>query len=211
MDQPKILLEMEQFCETNSNIRLMLREVRRYPVGECVMERMSLKTQAMQRIDDMVMFHRFAMSVHKQNGEVIDPVFKQFNSDCGNLFDDIEDDPEMTSGFRMVSPNFNHKEQNRRVGSLADESLVINLWAAIEKFTNRCLGLYYPGRRLSHKWHEIERYLCDRGLNVSNALSYQLIDELRILNNVIKHSYVVDKNLANYKNFAGLQDCRVKQ
>ena len=81
MDQPKILLEMEQFCETNSNVRLMLREVSRYPLGECVMERMSLKTQAMQRIDDMVMFHRFAMSVHKQNGEVVDSVFKRFNSD----------------------------------------------------------------------------------------------------------------------------------
>ena len=192
-NQPKILLEMEQFCKTNNHVRLMVKEICRYPVGECVIERMSLKTQAIQRIDDIVMFHRFAMSAHKNNGEVVDSVFEQFNSDCGNLFDDIEDDLEMVSGFRMVSPNFNHKEQNRRVGSLADESLVINLWATIEQFTNRCLGLYYPGRRLSHKWHEIENYLRDRGLNVSNALSYQLIDELRVLNNVIKHSYVVDK------------------
>lgn len=157
MHKPMTLPEMEKLSEIDTSIKPMLREMYVFPRGTHTESRFLLKQQGIQRINDIVMFHKFVMFVHESSKEIIDPVFEKFNSHYCNLFDNIQGNQEQIAESRTVFQNFNEKEQLRRVGLLADESLVINLWATIEQFANRSINLYKPNTKKSYRWHDIEK------------------------------------------------------
>lgn len=202
MNKPMTLAEIEKLSKFDTSIKSMLREMCRFPTGENSNSRFLLKQQGIQRINDIVMFHKFAMFVHEANREVIDPVFEEFNAHYGNMFDDFQGNQEKIIEGRIVFRNFDEKEQLRRVGLLADESLVINLWATIEQFANRSIGISQPDKGKSYKWPDIESSFLNQGVNLKKSMSYQVVDELRKLNNNIKHTYLVDNKLAELDNFA---------
>lgn len=201
MNKPMTLAEMENLSKVDASIKPMLREMCRFPNGEHGESRFVLKNEGIQRINDIVMFHKFAMCIHEANREIIDPIFEQFNAHYGNMFDDLQEDQEKIAQCRMSFRNFDEKEQLRRVGLLADESLVINLWATIEQFANRSISLSQPNKEKSYKWPEIEKHFLSQGLNLEKAMSYKIVNELRVLNNHIKHTYMVNGKLEKFDNF----------
>lgn len=201
MNKPMTLAEMENLSKVDARIKTMLREMCRFPEGKHKRERSTLKSEGIRRINDIVMFHKFAMYIHEANREIIDPTFEQFNAHYENMFDGIQEDHEKITQCRMTFRNFDEKEQLRRVGLLADESLVINLWATIEQFANRSIGLFQPNKEKSYKWPEIEKHFLNQGLNLEKAMSYKIVNELRVLNNHIKHTYMVAGSLEKFDNF----------
>jgi hypothetical protein len=167
-----------------------------FPAGG---DRMRLRLQSIQRIDDIVMSHRYVMAIYDNNKKQYDPVYKEFNDHHLNMFDDISEDNKHLA--RMAYPNYNWKEEQEQVKAIANESLIINLWATIEQFTNRTLNLVNPDGKASHRWDVVKKDFLNSKIDISTIASYEIINELRVVNNKIKHLYFVDEQLASFENF----------
>ena len=174
-----------------------------FPEGENSSERFDLRQKAKQRIDDIVMFHRYVTTVYESNKTQYEPVYKEFNEHYAHMFDEIPE--EQKHLVRMSFPNFNWKEEQEQVKAISNESLIINLWTTIEQFTNRTLKLVNPEGNSSHRWHVVEQSLSDFGVDVTAISSYNSINELRVVNNKIKHLYYVDEQLSQFESFNGCQ------
>lgn len=212
MKLPMTLNEIEIFSRDDVSLKPLLRETFRFPCDTPETQRNSLRTQAIQRIDDIVMFHRFAMFTHTQSNQVVGPVFEAFNKHYNSMFSHVGNDPEKISSTRLAFRNFNAMVQLRQVECIANESLIINLWATIEQISTRCLAMVSnaaPGKRAPHKWKEIESRYSDINIILENAISYAIIDELRVLNNKIKHSYLVDDELSSFDFFKDQANKRI--
>jgi hypothetical protein len=204
MKTPLTLNEIEILSRDDVSLKPLLRETFRFPCDTPETQRNSLRIQAIQRIDDIVMFHRFAMFTHTQSKQLVAPVFEAFNNHYNSMFDHIGNDPQQVSSARMAFRNFNDVAQLRQVECIANESLIINLWATIEQISTRCLAMVSNsanGKRAPHKWKDIEAHYKDINVTLKNAASYATIDELRVLNNKIKHSYLVDDELSSFDFF----------
>lgn len=78
------------------------------------------------------------------------------------MFDNMGDDQEKISSTRLAFRNFNEVAQLEQIQCIANESLVINLWATIEQILTRCLEIIEnpaPGNRAPHRWDIIEKTL----------------------------------------------------
>lgn len=212
MKPPMTLNEMEVLSRDDVSLKPVLRETFRFPCDTAETERFSLRLQAIQRIDDIVMFHRFAMFTHTQSHEVVAPVFEAFNKHYNLMFSSIGSDPDKISSARMAFRNFNDIAQLRQIECIANESLVINLWATIEQISTRCIEMVLPlapGKRAPHKWKDIESRYTDINLDLRKSTAYATIDELRVLNNKIKHSYLVDDELSSFDFFKSHADKKI--
>lgn len=112
----------------------------------------------------------------------------------------------------MVFRNFNDIAQLRQVECIANESSIINLWATIEKISTRCLAMVSNsafGKRVPHKWKDLESHYTNINVILKNAISYATIDELRVLNNKIKHSYLVDDEISSFDFFKDQANRRI--
>jgi hypothetical protein len=204
MKPPLTLNEIEVLSRDDASLKPFLRETFRFPCDTPETQRNSLRTQAIQRINDIVMFHRFAMFTHTQSKQIVAPVFEAFNKHYNLMFNDVGDDPVKIASTRMAFQNFDDVSQLRQVECIANESLVINLWSTIEQISNRCLTMVSnaaPGTRAPHKWTDVESNYKKMGVVLKNSISYTTIDELRVLNNKIKHSYLVDYDLSLFDYF----------
>lgn len=204
MKPPLTLDAIEVLSRKDESLKPFLRETFRFPSGPLGIERSSLRLQAIQRIDDVVMFHQFAMFTHMQSKQFVTPVFEAFNKHYNYMFDHMEDDQTKISYARLSFRNFNAEAQLRQVECIANESLVINLWATIEQISTRCLAIVSSaatGKRAPHKWKDIESHYTDLNVILKKSIAYAAIDELRVLNNKIKHSYLVDEELSSFEFF----------
>ncbi|SEH77428.1 hypothetical protein SAMN05660691_01307 [Rheinheimera pacifica] len=174
-----------------------------FPEGEHSSERFGLRLKAQQRIDDIVMFHRYVTTVYESNKVQYEPVYKKFNEHYAHMFDEISEEKKHLA--RMSFPNFNWKEEQEQVRAISNESLIINLWATIEQFTNRTAKLVNPEGNSSHHWNVVKQSLSNFGIDVTAISSYSSINELRVVNNKIKHLYYVDEQLSQFESFNGCQ------
>ncbi|KAA8694477.1 MULTISPECIES: hypothetical protein [Pseudomonas] len=212
MKSPLTLAATQALSQNDTTLKPLLRETYRFPDGALSRARGNLRLQAIQRIDDIVMFHQFAMFTHMQSNELIAPVFEAFNEHYGRMFDNMGDDQEKISSTRLAFRNFNEVAQLEQIQCIANESLVINLWATIEQILTRCLEIIEnptPGNRAPHRWDIIEKHYTNHNANLNKASSYSTINELRILNNKIKHSYIVDKDLIKFEHFKNHENKRI--
>lgn len=212
MKPPLTLSEIEILSLDDASLKPLLREACRFPCDTPETQRNSLRTQAIQRIDDIVMFHRFAMFAHTQSNQIVAPIFEAFNKHYNSMFNHVGDDPQKISSARMAFRNFNDVVQLRQVECIANESLIINLWATIEQISTRCLTMVSksaPRERAPHRWKDIENHYTDINVILKNAISYATIDELRVVNNKIKHSYLVDDELSSFDYFKDQANRRI--
>lgn len=86
MKPPLTLNEIEILSRDDVSLKPLLREIFRFPCDTSETQRNSLRTQAIQRIDDIVMFHRFAMFTHTQSNQIVAPVFEAFNKHYNSMF-----------------------------------------------------------------------------------------------------------------------------
>lgn len=184
----------------NDEYKKIVNDICEFPEGE---ERFSLRLQAIQRIDDIVMFHRFVMVTHENNQQVVEPGFKKFNEHYQGMFDSVRhDNPDEVATTRMAFNAFDTYKQQSQIKCIANESIVINLWATIEQYTNRILKVLLTNQTSSsHVWQKVVEKFEENSVDIKTLSSYAIIDEIRVLNNKIKHSYVVDNKLANFQFF----------
>lgn len=148
------------------------------------------------------MTHRYVIAVYNNNRKKYDPVYKEFNENYLNMFEEISEENKHMA--RMAFPNYNWQEEIEQVKTIANESLIINLWATIEQFTNRILNLINTDNNSSHHWNRIIEEFNNSNVDISSINSYENINELRVVNNKIKHLYFVDEQLAEFENFNGM-------
>lgn len=167
-------------------------------------ERFGLRLQAIQRIDDIIIFHRFVMVTHKSNQQAVEPGFEAFNEHYQGMFDKICDDNlEQMTTTRMAFNAYDIYKQQSQIKCIANESMVINLWATIEQYVSRSLQILTKKQvSNSHKWHEIVEKFSVYGFDIKKLSAYGSIDEIRVINNKIKHSYYVDDQLAKFQFFS---------
>ncbi|WP_100754479.1 hypothetical protein [Vibrio salilacus] len=184
----------------NDEYKSIIDDVCEFPEGA---ERFSLRLQAIQRIDDIVMFHRFVMVTHENNQQTIEPGFKKFNEHYQGMFDNVRhDNLDEVATTRMVFNAFDIYKQQSQIKCIANESMVINLWATIEQYANRILKILLGNQTSSsHVWNKLVEKFKEKNIDITALSSYEVINEIRVLNNKIKHSYVVDNNLANFQFF----------
>lgn len=86
------------------------------------------------------------------------------------------------------------------VEELAYELAIIALYKKIEITTKKILKITYPeiDRKKLYKFQELKKTLKDKEIDIENLNYYLAMDELRCLNNSIKHSGEVSNELAKY-------------
>ncbi|MBM6612174.1 hypothetical protein [Citrobacter portucalensis] len=177
-------------------------DILEYPNGE---ERKSIRYQAIQRIDDIVTFHSFFIIAHQQSNDIITPKYQEFNERDNNMFEDIKDNEKAVTYARLSFHPFSIKQQQDQALYIANESLVINLWTTIEQYTNRCFQTLTNETTSrgnnNYKWDIITKKFEEHDVNINEISSHKDIDEIRVLNNKIKHLYIVDSRLAKFKYF----------
>ena len=193
------LFTLNEFIEKNKKnpkYKQLIDDFYEFPEDESLF---SMRIKFEQRINDIVIFHRYVVLTYNNNKKILNPIFSEFNKHYSNAFDAIK--PEEKHFARLSFKNYNWKEEQEQAKIIANESLVINLWTTVEQYTNRCLLFVDNNNQKSYRWDIIKSKFEKKEINLSNISSYSTIDELRVLNNKIKHLYVVDTQLAKFDNF----------
>ncbi|WDZ51501.1 hypothetical protein LF296_01475 [Acinetobacter vivianii] len=86
------------------------------------------------------------------------------------------------------------------IEELAYELAIIALYKKIEITTKKNLKITYPeiDRKKLYKFKKLKKILKDKEIDIESFSNYLAMDELRCLNNSIKHSGEVDSELAKY-------------
>jgi hypothetical protein len=83
---------------------------------------------------------------------------------------------------------------------LGDELAIVALYKLIEITTKRVVRLAFPGISAAnlYKIKELKKALKQKGIQIEKLDHYQAMDEIRCLNNAIKHDGIVGAELAAY-------------
>ena len=198
----ELLPKLSELINSDTVLDWYKSDICEYPNGK---ERTSIRYQAIQRIDDIVTFHSFFIIAHQKSKDIITPKYNEFNERHNHMFDDIQNNEEAVTYARLGFPPFSIKQQQDQALYIANESLVINLWTTIEQYTNRCFQILTKETTSrsnnNYKWDVITKKFKEHNINIDEILSYEDIDEIRVLNNKIKHLYIVDMRLTEFKYF----------
>ena len=86
------------------------------------------------------------------------------------------------------------------LADLTSELAIVALYKKLEIDTKRAIKIVFPEQsdRDLFKWETLKNFLRGQGIDIENFSKYSEVDELRIINNCIKHSGIVDGNLSKF-------------
>ncbi len=102
--------------------------------------------------------------------------------------------------------------QSFKLKSISKKLIIIGLYMIVEKYTKIIVKWLYAEldkNKLNekikklHRWKFLEAELNRKKIDLSNVEEYSTINELRCLNNDIKHSGYVSKDLLNFSTWKG--------
>lgn len=166
------------------------------------------------KLEEIVVFHRFAMTTYKNNDKAIDAQYKQFAFLNKEQLDELPDDEAEFYQYRLMRhmEYINHQDDiNNKASYIANDSVVINIWAMNEQYMTRGLASLISKKenkaideiKVPHSWDRIKIKFLSYGIDFNKLPSYDDINECRVLNNKIKHLYSVDKDLESFPYFSG--------
>lgn len=105
------------------------------------------------------------------------------------------------------------------IRSIADESTSVGLWAIVEQFTSRAYvvlesnleGVDEDTITPPYRWDRLKDKYAHYGIVLEDIPMYEAANELRVVNNKIKHLYKVDAELASFDRFASDEGKQIKQ
>ncbi|EFN9923835.1 hypothetical protein ACD925_14325 [Escherichia coli] len=161
------------------------------------------------RLEDLIVFHSFVHHTYNINLKEIQKIADntpQYNPD---LLDDEVHEMALISQARHREMVGYYDDLNRKASFFANDSVVINLWAIIEQFSTMAYSLLeaiikeIPENQVKvpYTWDKLKKKYLSYGIDLSQLDSYDVINETRVLNNKIKHLYIVDENLASFPFF----------
>jgi hypothetical protein len=85
----------------------------------------------------------------------------------------------------------------KQLTRLSDELAVIALYRKLEIDTKKALKIVFPQEspKTFSYWRDLKRFLVTQGIDITLLPEYSVVNELRLINNCLKHSGVVDKEL----------------
>lgn len=92
-------------------------------------------------------------------------------------------------------------EELKEVEELSYELGIIALYKKIEITTKRAIKIVYSDidQKKLFKFKELKKSLKDKNIDLESIVNFHAMDELRCLNNSIKHSNMVNNELAKYE------------
>jgi len=167
-------------------------------------KRSSLLNSFNKRVDDIIILNRYALHQYNINAEKISPLLKDYDERHNSMFSSLynKHDEEGIDNARIGFHNFNIACEILSARKIADEGLIIHLWATIEQFVKRAI-IIMAGEveEMPFKWYALKKISLMNGVNLETLPSYSMIDEIRVVNNKIKHLYVVDDELSKFPSF----------
>lgn len=106
----------------------------------------------------------------------------------------------------------NHQDDiNNKASYIANDSVVINIWAMNEQYMSRGLARLISTKENKgintinppHTWDKIKDKLLSYGIDFETLPSYNDFNERRVLNNKLKHLNTVDSALESFPTFSG--------
>lgn len=145
--------------------------------------------------------------------EIFDVELKKLNETADSIRKDMGENPspEDMEGFNYTYyTQLNHFTSREHffnsVQSFTDQHFVIGLWVLVEQNIAKLLNIYKEktGKnfKIPYSWNETIPLFKFLGINTDESLPiYQNINELRVLNNKLKHLNMVDNKLAEFPYF----------
>ncbi|WP_293774469.1 hypothetical protein [uncultured Pantoea sp.] len=174
----------------------------------------SILQQFMFKLEEIVVFHQFVLNTFKYNESAISKRYEKVNildeEQKSKLTE--EESESYHYWFMRHMENINHYDSlNKAAAYVANDSVVINIWAMIEQFMSKglaCLISKKEGIELSevnipYRWDKIRNKFLLYNIEFSSLPSFNEINECRVLNNKIKHLNIVDAELESYPSFSG--------
>lgn len=166
------------------------------------------------RLEDIVVFHRFVINTYSKNKKAIDVQYNKFNFLDDKQKNSLSDDEYEAYQLRFARhmEYINHQtDLNEKASYIANDSVVINLWAMNEQYMTRGLANLISQKenknlnevKTPYKWDTIKSKFLSYGINFETLPSYDDINECRVLNNKIKHLNIVDSGLEVFPPFKG--------
>ena len=196
---PEIKIKVDDFCDFPGpeNCQSKIEKIKKK-------KRNSLLNSFNKRVDDVIMLNRYALHQYNINAEKIAPLFKNYDEQHGGMFSIIYDEHDETKVdcARMGFINFNYVCELLTAKKIADEGLIIHLWATIEQFVKRAIIIMGgEEKEMPFKWHELKRLSTKNGIDLESLPSYAIINVIRFVYNKIQHLYIVDDELSKYPGF----------
>ncbi|ASA56368.1 hypothetical protein [Vibrio gazogenes] len=179
----------------------------RAPFDTCHYKTHSLSVELGERIDNFCLFHEVAYQELNRKCEALNHFSAKVKAQLEVTDDDEEREYLQYRASQFIGSN---DMDVQRVKNLADESAIIGLWAIVEQFSKRAYVLLksnLSGVEAStvnppYRWDLIENAYHEFGLTLNLLTHYDTVNELRVVNNKIKHLYQVDSTLAAFPRFA---------
>ncbi|MDW6091993.1 hypothetical protein [Vibrio rhizosphaerae] len=166
-----------------------------------------LSVELDERIDNFCLFHEIAYQELNRKCAALDDFSAQVKARL-----DATDDEEALEFLKYQASQLIHSNDTdvQRVKNLADESTIIGMWAIVEQFTKRAYVLLKSNLLAidaseiapPYRWDLIKGAYHGYGLALDSLTHYDTVNELRVVNNKIKHLYQVDSDLAAFPRFA---------
>ncbi|WP_148373930.1 hypothetical protein [Citrobacter freundii] len=174
----------------------------------------SLLGQFSFRLEDLIVFHSFVHHTYNINLKEIQKIANNTPKYDSSLLDDEDYEVALISQARHRERVGYYDDLNQKASFIANDSVVINLWAIIEQFSVRAYsllesiidGIPQEKVKVPHQWDKLTAKYSNYGVDLVTLDSYDVINESRVLNNKIKHLYMVDKSLAAFPFFKGKEN-----
>ena len=156
------------------------------------LNRGSLLQQFNQRLDDTIMSHRYVIAQYNHNASFIAPKFKEMDKDYEGMFTHIlkEGNAKKISECRLGFKNFSWVCEALNSKQIADEQLIISLWATTEKYLKQILIIKGMKKKdIKFRRDDLKTIYKNYNINLEKLPSYEVVNEVRIKNNKIKHDF----------------------
>lgn len=113
---------------------------------------------------------------------------------------DYDDELSEDNKYDIQENLIDQVEALKAVANLAYELAIIALYKKVEITTKKAIKILYPDieQKDLYKIDFLKEQLKNKEMDIATFTNYKAMNELRLLNNCIKHSGLVDKKLAKY-------------
>lgn len=164
------------------------------------------------RHQDICMFHSLIYDRLHYESAALDKIVERMKTE---LTSNYTEDADLIAQARLRSKINADDDVIRSIKSFADETSAIGLWALVEQFSSQAYAMAFPdtsgkARKRSYAWDSLKKGFAEAGITISDCRESSIIEELRVLNNKIKHLNVVDEELATFQTFSTHNDQRIR-
>jgi len=168
------------------------------------------------RFENFALFHEVVYADLEKRNKALDKYVEDHKEIINGEFNK-EEDLILQSRYRTCL--MDAEDIFKSLKSLGDESTAIGLWAIVEQFSSRAYVILESKlERVDedsinppYRWDRLKEKYSQYGITLEDISKYEVVNELRVVNNKIKHLYKVDTELASFERFSSDEGKQIKQ